>query len=269
MEKEIAGKMKNSITKTIEEINGQEVVILSNTTKATEEIEKNISSSIQKAVKYVEGHPVVVFSNVNPAIEGLRQVQREMDKIKSKTVTVHVKHTGEGSRTLPLNEKINEIIKHYEQIPSGMDFTANFASMTQGFDEMRRLQEEIDKKQKIQQAVTWVDYGIAPLLPGTPKHGFATPQRESEIESLQKQQELISKMMMASSGGGGLPGAGVSVPVTPERPEVNINVGPISIDVTGTGGDRDLAITLASEMDKEIAGLILHNRSEIVGALGL
>ncbi len=264
---EIDKSLKTKITKTIEYINGQKVVIYSNTKPATEKIKKDMQSSITKTISYANGHPVVIYSNIKPALDSLNKLERKIDDINHKKIVLNIK--GKGSAELPITEKINNIIAHMSQIPSGMDFTANFSSMTQGFDEMRRLQEEINKKKATQEMITMVDYGITPLLGGTPTHGFATPQRQSEIESLQKQQELISNMMIASSAGGGLPSAyGATAPVSSGR-SVNVNVGPIHINVAGTGGDRDLAITLASEIDHEIAGMILHNRSEIVGALGL
>ena len=86
----------------------------------------------------------------------LKKIQREMAKIKSKTVYIKVVHTGTGSTERPLTDKINEIIGLYGNIPNYMAFNADFSSYTSG---LVSLAETINTLQRRAEPAFW---GISP-----------------------------------------------------------------------------------------------------------
>ena len=118
-------------------------VLKQSASEAADEIEKveSVIKGLSAQIKQMQKE--IGIKAKDEATPVLRRIQAEMAEIKDKTVTITVKHLGEGSSVMPLTEKINQILGMYQQIPTDFIMNADFSSITSGISTMMDLAERI------------------------------------------------------------------------------------------------------------------------------
>jgi hypothetical protein len=211
--------------------------------------------------------------NVDAALNELQKVRTEMDSLRnSQGQSYNVEFTGEASPVRPLSETINNVIDMLKGIGSGSEYKIDFlaqqgistGSIGEIMKAMNSYQNAAGQYNTANQMTNtgwwmmnsnydavasqdWAEYykGVASQL-----------KSSTDLQYMNLVSAILSGMNDSSSSSGG--GSGI-----------NIDVGPITISVAGSGDARDDVITIADRIDEEIASKIKSNRSLIPAALGI
>jgi len=257
-----AQKVINALYERIDQIN-QKIKASFQTTK----------DEIVKVTRIINGKPITVYINTNPAMKALDQLET---RVKHMKLSLNVDMTGTASSKKPLTEKIHDILDLYKMFPREMQINADMTSLSGAY---KAIQQINNKKAFLQDQIDVMKHNDAgPYEPTSPR---IYREMETILGNYDKIISGIGKLIESgyynAQGEYTTPYAHTAsmippdctsiAPTTPK--EAKVDIGPINITVSGTGGDRDLAITLADELDHEIAQKIIHNRSEITSALGV
>jgi len=236
---------------------------------------------IEEVIRVINGTPVTMYINVSDALKSVDKVDKAFDRLKKKisTINSNVKMTGEASSRKPLTEKINDVLDLYKLFPEQMKLGIDMTSLSGAYAALEKIPAKLKLYETVRSTAISAEESLAR---GVKRQGSAIHwgnlrarstsyrrKRESaevDIEAYTTmRQGLLSMIESGYYNRGGSPGLQDGGGTQPAR----LNIGPVTVTVSGTGGDRDLAISLADELDHEIANKIIHNRSEITAALGI
>ena len=254
------------------------------------QINQKIKASFQttkdeiiKTTRIINGHRITVYTNINPAMKDLDRLENRVRHMK---LSLNVNMTGTASSKKPLTEKIHDILDLYKLFPKEMQINADMTSLSGAYEALKIFQSKVElNKYQVAQAQNaaaalaqqkrragiW-DFEVAGKIQAKNTQSMLTAER-----NIAKYNDIISSIEKLIRSGYYSQQSGYAVDQAPIVPDISgsapktakVDIGPINITVSGTGGDRDLAITLADELDHEIAQKIIHNRSEITSALGV
>jgi tape measure domain-containing protein len=229
---------------------------------------------IEKVVRIIDGKPVAMYINIKPAMKDLDRLENRVKKMK---LSLNVNMTGTASSRKPLTEKITDILDLYKKFPTQMKFGVDMTSLSGAYAALEKIPAKMRlyemKKGTAESSRVSLLQGVA--AQSTPVAQDNLAERQSQISrSIRRADENLSAYSSIREGiqqliSSGYYGDGGSRSMETSPTTARLNIGPVNVSVSGTGGDRDLAITLADEMDHEIAQKIIHNRSEITAALGI
>ena len=247
--------------------------------KAIDALETNVSEANQKAkesaakagdeikkvIRMINGKPTPVYININPAMKALDKLESRVNKMK---LSLNVKMTGEASSRKPLTEKINDILDLYEKFPKTMTMNADMTSLSGALQAIKSASFLADINRT---EARNIGENIRRADPWNTERRAVDRAMADQMRSLRSANEYMEiaegiKQLIRS---GYYSNGGTTSPETGGATTARLNIGPVNVTVSGSGGDRDLAITLADELDHEIAQKITHNRSEITAALGI
>jgi len=250
-------------------------------TKAHQQTEKAATVAkerIVKTIRMINGEPVTMYINIKPAMKDLDRLEQRVKKMK---LSLNVNMTGTASSRKPLTEKITDILDLYKKFPEQMKMGMDMTSLSGAYAALEKIPAKLKLygivKSDAESRVESVTMGMRRQSRRIDLEHFGELRSNANrrIQSATSNIDAYSgiragiQQLIASGyyGDGGSTGGQSSAAFGGGG--ARLNIGPINVSVSGTGGDRDLAVTLADEMDHEIAQKITHNRSEITAALGI